>query len=86
LTLSTQGYIKHLYMLKRVTSLSESFYILNMSVLLVLRLFMMKYCFFNRLNETFKLSVNLLISPCQILPTAENRWRYCEQSTHMVAW
>jgi len=47
---------------------------------------MMKYCFFNRLEETFKLFVNLLISPCQILPTAENRWRHCEQSTHVVAW
>ena len=43
-------------MLKRVTSLSESFYILNMCVLLVLRLFYF---------------VNFLISPCQILPTAE---------------
>jgi len=43
------------------------------------------YCFFNPVEETFKLSVNL-ISPSQILPTAENRWRLCEQSTHMVAW
>ena len=29
----------------------------------------MKYCFFNPVEETFKLSVNLLISPRQILPT-----------------
>ena len=48
-----------------------------MCVLLVLRLFMMKYCFFNRLEQIFKNLVNLLISPCQILPT-ENRWRHCE--------
>ena len=64
-------------MWKRVTSLSASFYILCMCVLLVLRLFMKKYCFFNRLEQTFKNLVNLLISPCQILPT-ENRWRHCE--------
>jgi len=81
----TQGYNKQLHV-KKVTLLSESFYILNLCVLLVLRLFLVKYCFFNRLEETFKLFVNLLISPCQILPTAENRWRHCEQSTHMVAW
>ena len=56
-------------MWKRVTSLSASFYILNICVLLVLRLFMMKYCFSNPVEETFKLSVNLLISPRQILPT-----------------
>jgi len=43
----------------------------------------MTYCLRNRLKELF---VNLLISPCQILPTAENRWRHCKQSTHMVAW
>jgi len=46
----------------------------------------MKYCFFNPVEETFKLSVNLLISPCQILPTAKIRWLHCGQSTHMVAW
>jgi len=45
-----------------------------------------KYCFFNRLEETFQLFVNLLIFPCQILSTSENRWHHCEQSTHMVAW
>ena len=55
-------------MWKRVTSLSASYYILNVCVLLVLRLFMMKYCFFNHVEETFKLSVNLLISACQFLP------------------
>jgi len=45
----------------------------------------MKYCFFNRLRkQTFKLSVNLVISPCQILPTTENRWHHYEHSTHMV--
>jgi len=38
----------------------------------------MKYCFFNRLEETFKRFVNLLSSPYQILPTAENRWRHCK--------
>jgi len=32
-----------------------------MCVLLVLRLFLVKYCFFNRWEETFKLFVNLLI-------------------------
>jgi len=47
-------------MCKRVTSLSASFYILNLYVLLVLRLFLVKYCLFNRLEETFKLFVNLL--------------------------
>jgi len=47
---------------------------------------MVKYCFFNPVEETFKLSINLLISPWQILPTAETRWRHCEQSIHMVAW
>jgi len=45
-----------------------------------------KYCFFNRLEETFNLFVNLLISPCQILSTAEKRWCHCQQSTNMVAW
>jgi len=35
-------------MWKRVTLLSASFYILNLCVLLVLRLFLLKYCFFNR--------------------------------------
>jgi len=43
----------------------------------------MKYYFFNPVEETYKLSVNLLISPCQILPTAENS--HCEHSTYMVA-
>jgi len=38
-----------------------------MCVLLVLRLFLMKYCFFNRLEETFKRFVNLLSSPYQIV-------------------
>ena len=74
------------YTWKRVTSLSASFNILNMFVLLVLRLFSMKYCFFNRLEETFKLFVNLLICPCQFLPTAEHRWRHCKHRAHMVAW
>jgi len=46
----------------------------------------MKYYFFNPVEETYKLSVNLLMSPCQILPTAENRWRHCKQSTYMVVW
>jgi len=41
---------------------------------------------FHRIEETFKLVVNLLISPGQNLPTTENRWRHCNQSTHMVAW
>ena len=55
-----------------------------MCVLLVLRLFLVEYCFFNRWEETFKLFVNLLISPCQILPTAKNRWDHCKQSTYML--
>jgi len=46
----------------------------------------MKDYFFNRIDETFILFVNLWISPCQILPTTENRWRHYKQSTHMVAW
>ena len=54
-------------------------------VLLVLRLFVMKYCFSNPVEETFKLSVNLLIYQCQILPTVEKRLRHCDQSTLMVA-
>ena len=54
-----------------IAPFSASFYILNMWVLHILRLFLVKYCFFNHLEETFKLFVNLLISPCQILPTAE---------------
>jgi len=37
LALSTQGYNKHLHV-KKVTSLSASYYILNICVLLVLRL------------------------------------------------
>jgi len=36
----------------------------------------------NRLEETFKLFVDLLISPFQILPTAANRWCHCKQSTY----
>ena len=62
------GLITNTYMWSRVTSLSVSFYILNICVLLVLRLFMMNCCFFNHVEETFKLSVNLLISACQFLP------------------
>ena len=54
--------------------MSASFYILNLFVLNDLRLFLVKYCFFNRSGETIILFVNLLISPCQFLPTAENRW------------
>jgi len=48
-------------MSKRVTLLSASFYILNLCVLLVLKLFLVKYCFFNRLEVTYKLFVNELI-------------------------
>ena len=39
------------YMWKRVTFLSASFYIFNLYVLLVLRLFLLQYRFFNRLEE-----------------------------------
>ena len=56
LTLSTQGYNKQLHTCeKRITSLSASSYILNLCVLKDLRLFLVKYYFFNRLEETFKL-------------------------------
>jgi len=48
-------------MSKRVTLLSASFYILNLCVLLVLKLFLVKYGFFNRLEVTYKLFVNELI-------------------------
>jgi len=48
-------------MSKRVTLLSASFYILNLCFLLVLKLFLVKYCFFNRLEVTYKLFVNVLI-------------------------
>jgi len=64
---------------KRVITLSALFYILNLCGLYVLRLFLVKYC--NLLEETFKPFVNFMISPCQILPTAEIRWRHCKQST-----
>ena len=73
-------------MWKRVTLLSASFYILNLCVLLVLRLFLVKYCFFNCLEETFKLFVNLLISPCQFLPTAENRCHHCTYMVDLYLW
>ena len=65
-----------------IAPFSASFYILNMWVLHILRLFLVKYCFFNHLEETFKLFVNLLISPCQILQTAD--WTYQTKSFAIV--
>ena len=67
--MSTQG-----LEIQTLTCEKESLYCQHLStylcVLLVIRLFLVKYCFFNRLEETFKLFVNLLISPCQILYTS----------------
>ena len=64
LTLSIQGYNKQCE--KRVTLLSASFFILillNLCLLLVLRLSLVKYCFFNSLEESInKTLINLLLS------------------------
>jgi len=48
---------------KRATLWSASFYILNLCFLLVLRLFLVKCCLFNRLEETFKLFCKLIDLP-----------------------